>query len=207
MSNPNLQAAPVVVGPALDSARRVAVLIHGRGQDASLMLHAAQRVGLQDVTYVVPVAAEHTWYHQRFYDPVETMEPQLSWALETVAHALDALNQAGVPDERIVLGGFSQGACLVAEYVARNPRPLAGVCVLTGALIGTPEQRRTPGALPDLPMYFCCAENDIWVPIEDVRITAAAFEQAGAMVTFESLGDIDHYISDQGVAGLRRLLA
>ncbi|MGH2857061.1 MAG: phospholipase, partial [Solirubrobacteraceae bacterium] len=60
-----------------------------------------------------------------------------------------------------MLGGFSQGACVVAELAARRPRPWAGVAVLTGALLGIPAERAMPvPGVTGLEMLFASSRSD-----------------------------------------------
>jgi phospholipase/carboxylesterase len=199
-------ASIVHAGARLKAARRAAVLVHGRDQDEQLMLDVAARLGLDDVAYLLPVAAAHTWYDGRYFDPVQVNEPQLGWALDAIEAALAMAREAGVTERAMVLGGFSQGACLVAELMARRPSQLAGLAILTGSLLGPPQQRQTPRDLDGLPVYAACSVHDAWIPIEDARSTADAFSAAGASVTFEELDDREHLVSDRAVAGLRGLL-
>ena len=181
------------------------VLVHGRDQDAGVMLDVVQRLKLDDVAYLLPVAAERSWYPRRYFDPVSENEPHLTWAIEACEAALAAIQAEGIPDQRIVLGGFSQGACVVAELLARQPRPIAGAAVLTGSLLGRPAER-TPAPLDGLRMFFASSRYDEWIAPADARATAEAFERAGAMVRFETYDDREHHINDRAVAGLRALL-
>lgn len=196
----------VRAGAPLATARRAAVLVHGRDQDEQVMLDVVQRLALDDVAYLLPVAARRTWYDGRYRDPVADNEPDLGRALQTIERALALARGAGFGAEDIVLGGFSQGACLVAELIARAPRRLAGLAILTGALLGPPAERRAPHDVAGLPVYASCSVHDSWVPIDDARATAEAFSRAGADVRFEELDDREHLVSDRAVAGLRGLL-
>jgi phospholipase/carboxylesterase len=205
-TNPHLAIAPVLVGAPLERARLVAVLVHGRDQNEQVMLDAVQRLALSDVSYTLPVAAGNSWYPNRYYDPVSENEPHLGWALAAIEAAIDAVNHSGVPDSRILVGGFSQGACLIAELTARVARPFVGVAILTGSLFGPPRERRTPVPASGLQMYCASSRHDEWVALEDAEATAAAFERAGANVVFETLDDREHLISDRAIAGLRTLL-
>lgn len=182
------------------------VLVHGRNQDEAVMLDAVERLNLGDVAYLLPLAGERSWYPGRYFDPVPANEPHLSWAVEACEAALAAAGAAGVPDQRIVLGGFSQGACVVAELLARRPRPLAGAAILTGALPGRPTDR-SPPPLAGLPMLVALGRYDEWIALADAQGTAEAFARAGAAVVFEAYEDREHHINDQAVAGLRRLLS
>jgi predicted esterase len=190
------------------AARRGAVLVHGRDQDASLMLDVIDRLGLSDVAYVLPVATQRSWYAGRYFDPRATLEPQLGPALAAIETALTTVAGEGIPLDRVVLGGFSQGACLAAELIARAwaRRPLAGLAVLTGSLLGTPYERQVTARLDGLPVYASCATDDAWISLADARATAGALAAAGARVLFEELDDTEHHVSDRAVAGLRALL-
>jgi predicted esterase len=205
-ANPHLSNAPVLAGAPLERARVVAVLVHGRGQNEQVMLDVVQRLALSDVAYALPIAAEQSWYPNRYFDPLSENEPHLGWALAAIEAVIDTLNRSGVPDSRILVGGFSQGACLIAELTGRVARPFAGVGILTGSLLGPPRERRPPVPASGLRMYCASSLHDEWVAIEDARETAAAFERAGAEVLFETLDDREHLVSDRAVAGLRTLL-
>ena len=100
------------------------------------MLEIAKRVGMPDVRCVFPAAAGNSWYPGRFMDPVDENEPWLTYALEAVGNALAALGADGFGPGRTALIGFSQGACLLAEYLVRYPRPFAAAVLLTGGYLG-----------------------------------------------------------------------
>jgi phospholipase/carboxylesterase len=202
--DPHADTQFVRLGPPPGEARLTTILVHGRDQDEGVTRDLATRLDLADVAHVLPVAAGRSWYPGRYFDPLQTLEPHLGGALSAVDRALAA---AGVPDERLVLAGFSQGACLVAEYLARQgPRPFHGAAVLTGSLLGAPGQRAAPRISPGLPMAFASSRYDDWIALEDALDTADRFRRAGAAVAVTELDDRVHHISEQAVAALRTLL-
>jgi phospholipase/carboxylesterase len=206
-NNPHLAAAPVLAGVPLDHARMAAVLVHGREQDAQVMLDVVARLGLDDIAYILPVAAGKIWYPGRYFDPLPENAPWVAWALDALDAAAARPAAAGIPPERVVLAGFSQGACMVAELVARRPRRWAGAAVLTGTLLGPDGEATRPARAEGLPMFFGSSRYDEWVKPARVEATAAAFAEAGARVTLEMYDDREHVINDQAVAGLRTLLS
>jgi phospholipase/carboxylesterase len=204
-ANPHLATETVTAGNP--EAAIAAVLVHGRDQEPDFMLDVARRVGLDDaVAYVLPRAAERSWYPGRFYDPIQANQPWLGWSLEAIAAAVTAARAGGRPLARIALVGFSQGACVVAEHLARRPEPYGAAAILTGALFGEPGTDRLPaGSLAGLPMFFGIARDDDWIPVAAVRDTVAAFEGAGARCALHVYDDEEHRVSDDEVAAVRTL--
>ena len=181
-SNPHLQTEPVVVGP---ESGRAAVLVHGRGSGPESMLDLAGRLAAAGVRCVLPAAAGNTWYPQRFTAPLAQNEPWLTWALEALdAHARD--------DAALI--GFSQGACLVLEYVARHPRRYHAVAALSGGLIGADGELTRPQGLDGTPLLITTAEDDDWVPVERTRESAEILAAAGARVDLRVFPPSSHAI-------------
>jgi phospholipase/carboxylesterase len=205
-ANPHLGTELVRAGNP--DARVAAVLVHGRDQDPEFMLGAAQRLALDDeVAYILPRASGRSWYPGRFYDPMEDNEPCLGWSLEAIERAVAAARGDGRTLPGIVLVGFSQGACIVAEHLARRPEPYGAAAILTGALFGTPAADRMPaGSLGGLPMFFGIAEDDDWIPVDAVRDTVIAFQRAGARCELHVYDDEEHGINDDEIAAVRSLL-
>src|SRR5688572_12967827 len=122
-------------GPPIAQARRVAIFIHGRGASAEDILGLAPELGTDDVAYLAPQAAGRTWYPHSFLSPIPQNEPGITSALGVVARLVES---TGLRSERVVILGFSQGACLALEFAARNPRRYTAVVALSGGLIGPP---------------------------------------------------------------------
>ena len=204
--NPHLSTGLVRAGNP--DARVAAVLVHGRDLDPEFMLEAAQRLALDDeVAYVLPRASGRSWYPGRFYDPMEDNEPWLGWSLEAIEAAVAGARGDGRALPAIALVGFSQGACIVAEHLARRPEPYGAAAILTGALFGTPDTDRMPaGSLEDLPMFFGIAEDDDWIPVDAVRDTVVAFQRAGARCELHVDDDQEHGINDDEIVAVRTLL-
>jgi hypothetical protein len=144
-ANPRTMTGTVVVGRPLQTASLAVVVVHGRDQDPHWMLeHLVGRLDLPLTAFILPTIEGRSWYPGRFFDPAEHNEPWVSEALQTCADAVALAEGAGVPVDRIALVGFSQGACLVAEALERDPRPYAAAAILTGGLIGSARRTRPP---------------------------------------------------------------
>lgn len=188
---------PVTIeGEPLDSASGAMILIHGRGASAADILPLAREVGGPGLAYLAPQAAGNTWYPYSFLMPMEQNEPYLSSALAKVAAVLEHVTSAGIPAERVVFLGFSQGACLASEFVARNARRYGGLIVFSGGVIGpdgTP--RDYAGSLDDTPVFLGCSDVDAHIPESRVRETGAVFERLGGKVDLRIYPGMGHTIN------------
>lgn len=205
--NPHLDQPLRYYGTPLDAADAVVVAVHGRNQEPAFMQTVFDRLGWEGAACVLPTAADRSWYPGSFMAPIEENEPRLSQALEAYDHWVETITNHGVDRERIVLMGFSQGACLTAEYAVRNPTRYGGLIILTGGAIGPPGTTWDPdGSLENTPAFLGTSDVDEWVPVERVHETTALFRRLGADVTERVYEGMGHLVSDDEVAEIRRLL-
>lgn len=190
-------------GEPLPGAAAVLILAHGRGAHASDMIGLGNALALPGVAILAPQAADQAWYPERFIAPIARNQPWLNSALGTLDLAVQRAIDAGVPAERIVLGGFSQGACLAAEYIARQAAVrgrFGGLLAYSGGLIGPPG---TPfhysGSLEGTPAFLGCSDVDFHIPAERVRETAFALEQLGGAVEMILYPGMGHTINEEEV--------
>jgi predicted esterase len=171
--------------PAVASA--TVVLVHGRGQDPEYMLeHFVNRVDRDDLAFVAPAAADNSWYPTSFLAPLGDNQPHLQHTMERMAQIRDELLDRGIPEHRIVWCGFSQGACVLSQFLSLDTRRWGGLIALTGGLIGPVGTEWTiDGDFEGMPAYFTTSEADPFVPEHRVRDTAALFAAAGAQTSVE----------------------
>lgn len=188
-------------------ARLFALMLHGRGRSAQEMLALGSAFDVAGVHYLCPQAPDASWYPESFLEPRARNQPALRASLSAISAHLDALNAAGVPDERIVLCGFSQGACMVAETLIRRPAAYAAALIFTGGLMGPPGTPwSTSGRLPPVPVLLTGSEIDEWVPAWRTRETALTLEALGAAVELAIYASREHMVSDDEIVRARRLL-
>jgi phospholipase/carboxylesterase len=205
---PRPAGGTVLVGEPLETASVAVVVVHGRDQDPQWMLENLVRpLDLPHVAFILPAAQEGSWYPNRFFDPAEDNEPWVSEAIAVFEGAVALAGDAGIPVEHVVLAGFSQGACLVAEMLARHPRHYAGVAILTGGFFGTPDELDVPPAsLDGLRVLITGHVDDSWVPVPCVEHAAELLRAVNADVDLVIHDDPQHRINDDEVAAVRRLL-
>ena len=204
MSDQHSDQPIYAAGPPLEEARAAMVLVHGRGASAHSILTLADELGVADVTFLAPQAAGHTWYPLSFLAPWEPNEPGITSGLEAIGRAINRIRDAGLPTERTLLLGFSQGACLTAEFAARHPARYGGVFILTGGLIGetiTPQQYT--GSLDGCPILLATGDPDPHVPFTRVEETAAVFRTMNARVELVRYPGRPHSVSEDELRRIR----
>jgi predicted esterase len=197
----------VTMGAPLGEGRVVVIAVHGRCATPGNILDLAPTIGNAHVTFLAPAAAGGTWYPKGFMAPVAENEPGITSAIAVVHSLIDEAVAHGVPAGRIVLMGFSQGACLSVTAAQRRPVPCGGVLVYSGGLIGPPGTRwSTEGDFGGTPIFFGCSDVDAHIPAARVRESATHLEQMGAAVTLRLYPGMGHTINDDEVEFGRELL-
>jgi predicted esterase len=194
-------------GEPLATARGAMLLVHGRGATAEDIMTIAAELQSPGFAYLAPQAANNAWYPNSFMAPIESNEPHLSSALNLLQTLLERVEES-VPASRVVLLGFSQGACLATEFAARNARRYGGVVGLSGGLIG-PEgtPRDYPGSFEGTPVFLGCSDVDPHIPKERVIETADIFERMGASVITRLYPGMAHTVSLEEIAEVRALVS
>jgi len=183
------------------------VMIHGRNAGPENILDLVPRLSRPQFEYVAPAAPNRTWYPFSFMAEFERNEPHLSAALEQIRGVVDAAEQRGVPREKIVLLGFSQGACLATEFMIRNASRFGGLIAFSGGAIGPPgTEWHYPFNFAGTPMFFGCSDVDAHVPADRVRESAEVCARMGAQVTMRIYPGMGHLINDDEIAHAQELL-
>ena len=197
----------IAAGAPLGEARAALILVHGRGATAESMLPLADAFGRGDIAYLAPQAGGNSWYPYSFLAPLEANEPFLSSALALLGGLVAELQAKDYPPERIGLVGFSQGACLATEFVARNARRYGMVAGLSGGLIGPEGTRRGyPGSLDGTPVFLGCSDLDPHIPVVRVHETAAVLGALGAEVDTRIYPGMAHTVNDDEIEAVRGML-
>lgn len=197
------------LGAPLTAADAVVILIHGRGASAESILSLAPYLHSEGVAFVAPQAVQQTWYPYSFLMPKAQNEPYLSSALSVVAATVALVGeQSGLSLEKIVIGGFSQGACLASEFVARNPQRYGGLIAFSGGLIGPlNEPLDHSGDLLQTPVFIGCSDVDGHIPLERVEDTARVLEGMNGQVDKRIYPGMDHTVNQEEVAAAQAMIA
>jgi predicted esterase len=208
MTNAHLNQPVFGAGASLAEAKAAMIMIHGRGATAQDILSLAGELAIPEFTYLAPQAYGNTWYPQRFMQPLASNEPWLSSALDTIGALQDTLIQQGIPRERIMLLGFSQGACLALEYAARHATRYGGVVALSGSLIGPDDMlRNDQGSLAGTPVFLGCSDVDFHIPLHRVQASTAVMRTLGGTVTERIYEGMDHTVNADELTFVREMMA
>lgn len=209
-AGPHRNHQPLLAGAPLSGASYALVLVHGRGGTAEGMLPIARAARATDAALVSMTAADNSWYPQRFLSPREHNEPWLSSALTAVAVTVEQVRAAGIASERMILVGFSQGACLTLEYATRAAATgvrFGGVAAFAGGLIGDPAvPRHDTGSLQGTPVVIACGDADLHIPEAIVRSSASALRALGAAVDLRLYPGVGHDIVGDQIHALADLV-
>src|SRR5260370_8135807 len=133
--------------------------VHGRGAGAADIMPVGQELPHPDFASLAPEAAGNAWYPNSFTAPIESNEPYFSSAISVLEDVLARITEH-VPHERVILLGFSQGACLALEFAARHAQRFGGVVGFSGGLIGpagTP--RDYPATFHSTPIFIASSHS------------------------------------------------
>ncbi|MDP1676940.1 MAG: dienelactone hydrolase family protein [Bacteroidota bacterium] len=187
-------------GVELDKAKAVMIMIHGRGATAESILDIAQYFIVDAVTYIAPQANGGTWYPYSFLMPTEQNEPGITSGLQRISEIVDHVVTSGIPEQKIMLLGFSQGACLSLEWTARSNKKIGAVFGLSGGLIGpNATLRNYSGTLENTSVFLGCSDVDFHIPKERVIESADIFKKLNASVTITLYPNMAHTVNDDEI--------
>lgn len=197
----------VWAGVPLDQAKRVLIMTHGRGASAQSILSLAAELAVDGFALAAPQATGNTWYPYSFLAPEAQNEPGLSSGLAVLKELLDTVKAAGISSENVYFLGFSQGACLTSEFVARHAQPFGGVFILSGGVIGdSVKTERYTGNFAGTPIFLGCSDVDAHVPKDRVQDSSEVFRTLGATVTEKIYPNAPHSIFQDEIDHINHIL-
>ncbi len=204
----NRESLPVLrAGAPLEKATGAIILLHGRGGSAEEMLQLGGALTHGDLALLAPQALRHTWYPLSFLAPRHQNEPFLSDSLKQVEEALASATSTGLKPRQVVFCGFSQGACLATEFVARHPQRYGALLAFTGGLIGPMEEPISlTGDLAGTPVLLSSGDPDPHVPWKRVEQSCELLSGIGAKVVLQRYPGRPHTVLPVEVEAGKELL-
>ncbi|WP_316841118.1 alpha/beta hydrolase [Pedobacter gandavensis] len=197
----------ISAGQPIGSADKAIIFLHGRGASAADIISLNQHLQLNDAALFAPQATNHSWYPYSFMAPVQDNEPALSSALTIIKELTEDIEAKGIPKNKIFFVGFSQGACLTLEFIARNAAKYGGAVAFTGGLIGEQlELSNYSGDFEQTPVFISTGDPDPHVPVSRVNESKKILEEMNAQVTLSIYPGRVHTISKAEIEQARSLV-
>jgi len=186
----------LTAGKELRQAKRALIMVHGRGASPEDILPLSSELKVEDFAILAPRAEHNSWYPYSFLAPPQQNEPWLSASLQLIGTLASGIEKQGIGRKDIYFLGFSQGACLMLEYVARNASKYGGVAAFTGGLIGERIHKENyKGSFDGTPVFIGTSDPDPHVPVTRVQETTRILQSMGAVVTEKIYKNMGHTIT------------
>lgn len=213
-----------VVGPAAPVATTTVVLLHGFGAGGDDLVDLAGMLAAPaSVRFLFPAApillegdpdGARAWWlidfdrlqqamHLR-QDRSQEVPEGLAEARALISGLLDQLEAQGA--DRIVLGGFSQGAMLALDVALHRTKPLAGLALMSATRINGQAWRAGMPRVAGVPVFLAHGTRDPLLPFVEAKTLRDELAGAGADVDWVEFGG-GHEIPPPVLAGLGRLIA
>lgn len=183
------------------------IMVHGRGASARDIISLADHLSVDDFTLIAPQATNNTWYPYSFLAPQSQNQPALGKALGQLEEIIKMAEKAGLASEKTFFLGFSQGACLALEFVARNTKRYGGVIAFTGGLIGDEiVEENYKGSFEGTEIYIGTSDPDPHVPVARVKETEIVLNTMGAKASVDIFPNMGHTIIQEEINNAIRIL-
>jgi predicted esterase len=194
-------------GPDGKKPDAVVILLHGHSQTPEDMGEIALGLDCANVRYILPRAPQTGWFPKSFLEPFEENQPQVNEAITHLSSVLEAIRGKGVPLDRILLGGFAEGACVLSEFLVRHPKSYGGLMILTGGLMDHMAIGKRPGSgLLAVPTYVSGSEIGVEVPVQRIRDTIRTLQAGGALIRSHIFTERPFILSDEEKIEMRKLI-
>ena len=206
-SGPHQKEKIINAGAKPEQAAAAMILIHGRGATAESILMLADEFNGENILYAAPQAAGFQWYPYSFLAPTDRNEPGLSSGLQVIFDTIANLESNGIPKKRVIIAGFSQGACLASEFVARHPARYGGLIAFSGGLIGDEVSAASyQGSLSGTPCFLGCSNIDPHIPMERVRESENILSAMGGDVMAKIYKGLGHTVNHDEIDKAQKVI-
>ncbi|PPD14043.1 MAG: phospholipase [Methylobacterium sp.] len=193
--------------PASGQARALVVFMHGYGADGNDLIGLGQNWQeiLPDAAFISPHAPEpcgmspagRQWWELTFRDPGERWRG-VNQVQADVDSFLDAeLARHGLPANRLVLVGFSQGAMTALHVGLRRRVPPAAIIGYSGHLVGGEHLKEQATGRP--PILLVHGDQDNVIPVDALFDAMASLGKAEIPCQWHLSIGVGHGIDPDGL--------
>jgi phospholipase/carboxylesterase len=197
------------------------IVLHGLGADGNDFVPICNELELDAVgavRFVLPhapmrkVTINAGYVMRAWYDILGTElvrvedEPGLRASVQEVQALIARENARGVPSQRIVLAGFSQGCAMTLLTGVRHGERLAGLAGLSGYLpLAATTAAERSAANRDVPIFQAHGLHDPMIPVQRGRASRDALQALGYPVEWHEYA-MEHSLCLEEVADLNAWL-
>lgn len=203
----NYDKTTVTAGADAASAKVVCVFVHGRTQSPDEMIeHVIRNLDASTTRFILPKSDGEGWYNARAINPItETTRSEIDAALGALGRTIE-IARSECPNAKIVLAGFSQGACLSMEHTMRNGPWDGALCLFTGCRVGTASDNLPRVALDKMAVYATCGDDDPWIPVPPFQEMVQTLIECGARVKTDAFPGREHCVTTTECGVLNTML-
>ncbi|KAJ2742050.1 hypothetical protein GGI20_004763 [Coemansia sp. BCRC 34301] len=198
------------------------ILLHSVGDKYQEWVPVAQQLalGLPHVKFILPTAPERpvtmsggfsssSWYDIKSLDKFTSNSDRagMKASMIKINELIKSEIDSGIPANRIVLGGFSQGGAMTLFTGLQSEHQLAGLAVLNGYLpVRYRLMAKATKASKGAPIFLAHGALDIVVPYKHGEKARKVLEKKGYSVKFHSYGPLYSAAGDEEVLAFQAFL-
>jgi predicted esterase len=208
----------IVVPAPSGSATSSVVFLHGLGDTADGWTSAFPLPGLENTKYILPTAPMqpvtlngrmpmNSWFDVFGLDESAADDaPGIAKAAARVARIVDDEIAAGIPADKIVVAGFSQGGAVALAAAFSYERRLAGVLGMSTWLPKCVRTGEMSASMLESKVLMCHGEADTTVPLKWGKLSVAALKQLSVNCDIKTYPGMAHSASQEELADVRRFI-
>ncbi|XP_042216231.1 acyl-protein thioesterase 1-like isoform X2 [Homarus americanus] len=216
--NASKMAAPVVVNATAKHTATI-IFLHGLGDTGHGWASAMAAIGLPHIKFICPTAQVMpvtlnagfrmpSWFDLKSLD-VDGPEDGdgIKKARDGIHHLIEEEVKNGIPHERIMLGGFSQGGALALYSTFTHTKTLAGVVGLSCWLPLREEFPQAAISNTGSPIIQCHGDCDPIVPYKFGQITSQLIKKFAGNIEFKTYRGMMHSSCEEEMADIKKFIA
>lgn len=194
------------------------IWMHGLGADGHDFEPVVQMLNLPHIKFILPhapyrpVTLNNGYEMRAWYDifGLQSDSQQDEVGINSMQATINAMIEAeivgGVPSQRILLAGFSQGGAMALHTATRFNQPLAGVLALSTYL---PLKQKLPqGQHPanqHCPIWMAHGRHDSVIALSTAQLSRQALESASYKVEWHEY-EMPHSVCEEEINDIRDFL-
>ncbi|XP_030635914.1 acyl-protein thioesterase 1 isoform X3 [Chanos chanos] len=205
MCGNNMSAPLPAIVPAARKATAAVIFLHGLGDTGHGWAEAMAGIRTPHVKYICP----HAFDIIGLSPEAEEDETGIKKAAESIKALIDQEVKNGIPSDRIILGGFSQGGALSLYTALTTHQKLAGVVALSCWLpLRNSLSQAVIGSNKELAVLQCHGEADPLVPLMFGRLTVEKLKTLlnPANITFKTYPRMPHSACPEEMLDIKQFI-